>query len=118
MFFDIRQRIETDLLKIETITQHAKGAGVPIAMDSNSRSTSWHDALTNTGGRILEEFLISKQLYIMNEESDYTNFRSRRGTRNIYLTVISDQLLRTVVNLKIGEQESCSDRSNIGYVIG
>ena len=69
MFFDIRQRIETDLLKIETITQHAKGAGVLIAMDIISRSTSWHDTLTNTWGIILEEFLMSKQLYIMNEET-------------------------------------------------
>ena len=53
MYFDIRQRIETDLLKIEAITQHAKGAGDLIAMDSNSRSTSWHGTLTYTRGRIL-----------------------------------------------------------------
>ena len=68
MYFDKSQRIETELLKIEAIIQHAKGAEELIAMDSNSRSTSWHDTLTNTRGRILEEFLMSKQLYIMNEE--------------------------------------------------
>jgi hypothetical protein len=45
MCFDISQQIEIDLLKTEAITQHAKGAGVLIAMDSNSRSTSWHDTL-------------------------------------------------------------------------
>jgi len=87
-------------------------------MDSNSRSNSWHDTLTNTRDRILEEFLICKQLYIMNAESDYTTFRSRRGTSNINLTVISDQLLRTVVDWKISEQESCSDHSIIRYAIG
>ena len=38
MFFDISQRIEIDLLKIEA--QHAKRAGVLIALESNSRSTS------------------------------------------------------------------------------
>jgi hypothetical protein len=91
------------LQKIEAITQHAKGAGVLIAMDSNSRSTSWHDTQTDTRGRILEEFLTSKQLYIMNEECDYTTFWSRRGTSSIDLTVISDQLLRTVVEWEISE---------------
>ena len=43
MYFDISQQIETDLLKTEATTQHAKAAGVLIAMDSNSRSTSWPD---------------------------------------------------------------------------
>ena len=61
---------------------------------------------------------MSKQLYIMNMESDYTTFRSRRGTSNIDLTVISDQLLRTVVDWEISEQESCSDHSIIRYAIG
>jgi hypothetical protein len=59
MYIDIRHRIETDMLKIEALPQHPKGAGVLIAMNSNSRSTSWHDTLTNTRGRILEEFLMS-----------------------------------------------------------
>jgi len=105
------------LLKIEAIIQHAKGVSVLIAMDSNSRSTSWHDILTNTRGRILEEFLMSKQLPKMNEESDYTTFRNRRGSSNIDLTVIGNQFLRTVVELKISEQESCSDHGIIRYAI-
>jgi len=117
MFFDISQRIEIDLQKIEAITHHAKGAGVLTAMDSNCRSASWHDTLTNTRGRILEEFLTSKQLYIMTEESDYTTFRRRRGSSNIDLTVISVQLLRTVVEWEISDQESCSDHSIIRYAI-
>jgi exonuclease III len=117
-YLDIRQQIETDLLKIEAIIQHAKGAGVLIAMHSNSRSTSWHDTLTNTRGRILEEFLMSKQLHIINGESDYTTFRSLRGASDIDLTVINNQLLRAVVEWEISEQESCSDHSIIRYAIG
>ena len=57
---------------------------------------------------------MSKQLVIMNEESNYTTFRSR-GTSNIDLTVINDQLVRTVVDWEICEQESCSDHSIIRY---
>jgi exonuclease III len=116
--FGIGQPIEVDLTKIDATLQHAKGASVLIAVDSNSRSTLWHDALTNTGGRILEEFLMSKQLYIMNEESVSTTFWNHRGASNIDLTVIINQLLRTVVRWEISEQESCSDHSIIRYVIG
>ena len=54
----------------------------------------------------------------MNEESDYSTFRSSQGTSNIDLTVISDQLLRKVVELEISEQESCSGHSIIKYAIG
>jgi exonuclease III len=50
MYFDIKRQINIDLLKIEAIIQYANDAGVIIAMDSNSRSTSWHDILTNSRG--------------------------------------------------------------------
>jgi len=87
-------------------------------MDSNSRSTSWHDTLTNTRGRILEEFLISKHLHIMNDESTLTTFRSSRGYNNIDLTVISKQLLTAVEELEVSDQESCSDHSIIKFAKG
>jgi hypothetical protein len=54
MYFDINRQIEGDLKKIEAIIYHAKGAGVLLAIDSDSRSTSWHDTQTNARGRILE----------------------------------------------------------------
>jgi hypothetical protein len=57
VYLDIRQQIETDLLKIEAIIQHAKGAGVLTAMDSNSRSTWWHDTLTIPEAEFLKNSL-------------------------------------------------------------
>jgi hypothetical protein len=118
MYFDINRQIEGDLNKIEAIIHHAKGAGVLLAIDSNSRSTSWHDTQTNARGRILEEFLLSKHLHIMNEESTLTTFLNSRGSSNIDLTVISNQLLRVVVHWEVSDQESCSDNSIIKFTIG
>jgi hypothetical protein len=40
MYLDIGQQIDNDLTKIDAIIQHAKGAGLLIAMDSNARSTT------------------------------------------------------------------------------
>jgi sugar/nucleoside kinase (ribokinase family) len=89
MYFDRENLIEHASVKIEALLRHAKGTGVPIITDSNARFTLWHDTLTNTRGRVLEEFITSNQLYIMNEECSNTTFRKYMGTSNIDLTIIS-----------------------------
>jgi len=109
---------DSDLRKTEKIVQHAKGAGALIAVDSNSRSSLWHDIITNERGRNLEEFLLSQQLYILNEESLQTTFRSTRGASNIDITITNGRLLSTGTDWEISDQESCSDHSVIRYVIG
>jgi hypothetical protein len=96
MYLDINRPIFIDIQKMEATLAHATGVGVIIAMDSNSRSTSWYDILTNRRRKILKEFLMSKQLHIINEESCYTTFWSSRGTRNIDLTVVNNQALDSV----------------------
>jgi hypothetical protein len=118
MYFDIERQIEIDLAKIDNILQHANGKGVILTIDSNSRSTTWHDITTNARGKKLDEYLMSKHLYIMNEESPDTTFRTRRGASNIDLTIVTDQLLRMVTQWKISDQESSSDHNIIKYIIG
>jgi len=118
MYLDISQQIDEDLTKIEAIIQHVKGVGLLTAMDSNSRSTTWHDTLTNIRGRTLEEFIISQQLHILNEESKYTTFQSSHGSSNIDLTIVSKQLLRAVWEWEICYQDSCSDHSIIQFAVG
>jgi hypothetical protein len=56
MYFDINRPIEYDLQKMQAILMHAKGVGAVFAIDSNARSTSWHDVLDNKRGKIMEEF--------------------------------------------------------------
>jgi dihydroxyacetone kinase-like predicted kinase len=74
MYFDINRPIDTDLKKMEATITHAKGVGIIFVIDSNSRSNSWHDVLTNKTGKIMEEFLLSRQLHIVNEDSRCTMF--------------------------------------------
>ena len=50
IYLDINHQLHDNMIKIEAIIQHAKGAGILLAMDSNSRSTTWHDMQTNTRG--------------------------------------------------------------------
>jgi len=41
--------------------------------------------LTNERGRILEEFVISIRIHIVNENNKFTRFESNRVTRNVDL---------------------------------
>ena len=117
MYCDWEKPIEPDLAKMEFAIQHAKGTAVLFATDSNARSTMWHDKLTNTRGRILEEFLTSKQLYIVNKDSNNTTFRNSLGTSDIDLTIISTHLLNNVTGWTICDQESISDHNFIKFDI-
>ena len=67
-----------------------------MAIYSNSWFKMWYDNLTNARGRILEEYLISKHLHILNEERSLTTCLSSRGSSNIDLMVFSKQLLRNL----------------------
>ena len=96
MYFDINRQIEYYLNKVGAVMQHAKGTGTIIAMDSNARSTTWHDNITNHRGRMLEEFIASIQLHILKEDSNLTTYHSSRGSNNIDLTVTSNSKLREV----------------------
>jgi alkylated DNA nucleotide flippase Atl1 len=118
MYFDINRPIETDLKKMEATTTHAKGVGIIFAIDSNSRSTSWHDMLTNKRGKITEEFLLSKQLHIVNEESCCTTFWTSRSASNIDLTVTNNQVLNIIGDWAIDDQESCSDHRILKFGLG
>jgi Holliday junction resolvasome RuvABC ATP-dependent DNA helicase subunit len=86
-------------------------------MDSNSRFRTWHDKLTNGRCKELEEFLIAKQLFIINEKSEMKTFQSSRGSSNIDLTISNSMLLKKVQEWKTSEEENCSDHKIIQLCI-
>ena len=90
--------------KIDEILEITKENGLIIAVDSNSRSTAWHDIQANKRGKIMEEYIISKSIYITNEESERTTFQNRRGSSNIDLTIVNNLLLKALKNWEISEE--------------
>ena len=48
---DYKEETDNSLKKIESILQFIKGGKRIVGVDSNSRSTMWHDKITNTRGR-------------------------------------------------------------------
>jgi dihydroxyacetone kinase-like predicted kinase len=70
MYFGLEEQIENNLLKMDELVRFAKGGRILIAADSNSRSKTWHNDKTNSRGRKLEEYLLSRHLHLINEESE------------------------------------------------
>ena len=109
MYFDIKRPIDYDLQKMQAVMTHAKGMGIVFEIDSNERSTSWHDVLTNKRGRAMEEFILSMRLHIANEENCYTTFQTCRGASNIDLTVTNNTAINYLQEWVLYNGESCSD---------
>jgi hypothetical protein len=91
---------------------------IVFTIDSNARSTSWHNVLTNKRGKAMEEFLISKHLHIANEESRYTTFQTCHGASNIDLTVLNNTAINFLQDWAVCDRESCSDHNIIQYTLG
>ena len=115
MILDIKEEIKNKIAKVEEIIKFGERTGILIAMDSNVRSQAWHDKQTNTRGRILEEYIASRDLNIMNEESEHTTHHTRRGRSNIDLTITNNQILKTLKEWEISMEESSSDHNIIKY---
>jgi len=118
MYSDINRPIDYDLQKMQAILMHAKGVRIVFAVDINARSISRHDILTNKRGKTMEEFLISRQLHIANEESCRKTFWTSCGTSNIDLTILNNQAIGLISGWAIHDQESYSDHNIIKYSLG
>jgi len=78
-YMDYNYTIGKSITNIEKTMELTKGVKIIMAIDSNSRSIIWHYVTTNVRGRLLEEFIASNQIQIINEESGSTIFHSSRG---------------------------------------
>jgi len=48
--------------------------GLLLALDSNARSKIWSDTHTNSRGRAMEEYIITRDLLMVNVDSDVPTF--------------------------------------------
>jgi len=96
MYFVSRKDIEEDIRELEKVMDYTKRHGLIIVVDCNARSKMWHDIVTNQRGKILEEFIIRNDLYVMNEATETPTFQSNRGSSRIDLTIANSKLVRFV----------------------
>jgi hypothetical protein len=83
MYFDINLSIEDDIRRVEKISAHTSKGGLIIAADSNTRSKMWFDITTNQRGKLIEKFMITNNLFLINEDKGIPN-----GTIYIYIYIL------------------------------
>jgi len=115
IFLDYNPPVESNIKTLEKVIKFTKGAKRIIAMKSNSRSTIWHEVLTNSRSKLMEEFFASNQLHIINEDSTRTTFRRIKDSSNINLTIVNNRVLVAIKDWEISEEESCSDHNLITF---
>jgi hypothetical protein len=76
---EYNEQIDTKLQTIEQIIKITISTKFIMAIDSNARSTIWHDTTTNNRGKMMEDFIASNQLFTINEDSPRRTFQSTRG---------------------------------------
>jgi hypothetical protein len=117
VYLPIDRDIDRDFETIENILQLTRGVGLILAINSNARSKLWSDKCTNTRGRALEELIISRDLLIINEESDIPTFETITGHSWIDLTIFNKILAQNTRGWSCGEEESCSNHKLISFRI-
>jgi len=116
-YFDITEDIEMNIRKVEHILNYSTGQGLLIAADSNARSETCYDIITNQRGKALEEYLTICNLIIVNLRTEPT-FETTRVSSYVDLTIVNNQLLRRVTDWTFGIQGSCSDHKIISFNLG
>ena len=109
--------IDRDIDTIENIHQFTKGEGLILAIDSNARSRLWYDKYTNARGRTLEDYIITRDLHILNKETGIPSFETNRGHSWIDLTLCNSKLTQNIRTWTCGEEESCADHKIIQFDI-
>lgn len=116
-YFDSNQDIQGNFRKLGKVLDRFRNTRVLIGIDSNARSTTWFDFKTNQRGRLLEDFIDEKGLLIMNNNDRTPSFETRRSKSWIDLTLCTAQLVRSVRNWGIGDEEITSDHNLIMFEI-
>ena len=117
LYFAIHWDMRRDIGKVEAIRKLTRGKGLILSMDSNSRSKLWNDTHTNQWGKTLEEFIITSDLFLMNEETDCPTFETVRGRSWIYLTLCNNIRAQKIRRWACGGNKSCSDHNLIRFDI-
>lgn len=85
-----------DIEKLKRVVNSFRRLKIMIGIDSNARSSTWGDSVDNHRGHIIEDFISSENLFLMNDGKEPTfvslSFVERRSF--IDLTLVNQRLLK------------------------
>jgi hypothetical protein len=108
---DLRRTIN----ELQTIIDQLTGNQIIIGGDFNCRSTVWFDKICDRNCHLMEEFIVSNDLVIFNEDHNPPTFETSNGNSNIDLTLGTQNLISEVKNWEVLENATSSDHRPISY---
>lgn len=117
MYFDKQIDILDNIKKLEGFMGMIGNSPFLMGIDSNARSVSWFDRVRDSRGKLLEEWLSSNSMFVLNNDISRPTFETSRAESNIDLTIANYIMLPYVDKWTMSEEESCSDHNFITFII-
>lgn len=117
VYFRYSAPLDPYLSYIMRILSRLSGKQVLVAADVNGRSPVWFDTTRDDRGAMVEEFLASNNLYLLNRPSAHTTFSTVNGESNIDITLCTGGLLRRVSGWTVDPDLVHSDHRPIIYAL-
>ncbi|CAK9834279.1 Retrovirus-related Pol polyprotein from type-1 retrotransposable element R1 (Fragment) [Anthophora retusa] len=116
-YFQCSDHIHPYLQHLERILEELKGNKIIICIDANAKSTLWHSQITDARGEALEELILQKNLFIMNQPSERFTFDNARGKSNIDVTLTTTAIYKDIADWMILAPNTSSDHNMIQIII-
>lgn len=115
IYCQFSMRIEPFLINVEKVLNNLNSNKVIVLMDSNARSPLWFSNETDERGKIVEEFLLSRNLFVINEPNNPPTFLSVNGQSNIDVTLVSESMLTVIGGWRVLSDCTTSDHNLIVF---
>ncbi|CAK9796609.1 Retrovirus-related Pol polyprotein from type-1 retrotransposable element R1 (Fragment) [Anthophora quadrimaculata] len=111
--------IEPYMAYMDRVCMYARGKRVIIGMDANAVSPLWYskggrlNSESDMRGRLLEEWILTSGMIVMNEPSEYYTFEGMTGQSDIDVTLVSESCAGCRIVWEIKNDWSISDHNAI-----
>jgi len=105
------------LNKIKPFLNKFKNCLILILGDFNSQNSIWNYPTTNNRGKIMESFISSSNLNLLNNINSPPTFTGPNGVGWPDLSLCNDLLFTFIQNWRVLEDNSCSDHNYIEMII-
>ena len=116
MPYDSPNSPPSELLKNTVDFAQDNNISIIIGTDSNSHNTSWGSTNNNKRGEDLLEYILHKNLIVINEGTTPT-FVTANRKEILDLTIISSDLINKITDWKVSNIESFSDHKYLDFTL-
>jgi hypothetical protein len=116
-YFPPNDDITVNINQLTTIIDTFRNRKIVIGVDANSKNYLWYSKITDDRGKKIENLIIHKDLYTLNEPGQPPTFTGPRGESNIDLSIINNRALRDAGNWRVHSGSINSDHQLITFDI-